>query len=137
MRKSLLNACRVISLFYLSFQTPRLVTELDTKDNIQFQSKSHNSLLFSNSRTVPHGCWRWRLNGMQPQRSHLNGTVAAAKTEGLALIFASLRSKVPSFLCPHLFPSIYQEIPALHNSWYMVSNPKAHCNLKILSFFPT
>lgn len=45
--KSLPNACWVIPLFLLSFQTPHAATELDTEDNIQFHSKSHSRLVFS------------------------------------------------------------------------------------------
>lgn len=50
--KSLPDACWVIPLFKLSFQTPHAATELDTEDNIQFPSKSDSHLLFSLLRRV-------------------------------------------------------------------------------------
>lgn len=42
--------------FISHFKTPHLVTELGTRDNIQFHSKSHNTLLFFTLQETPGQC---------------------------------------------------------------------------------
>lgn len=130
MRKSLPDARWVIFLFYLSFQTPHLVTELDTKDNIQFRSKSHCSPSFhaaENWRTMPRGSEWWRLSGVQLQPSHPTGTVATGRTESKTCVIFDFSS--------HLLICLHPSVPdrnLLFTFTPMVSAHCAHCALSAL-----